>query len=521
MPLRRLILAAWMIILILSELSNPLLSYPGRDGGIFLYIGGLILKGKIPYLDAWENKGPLVFYINAAGLYLADGSRWGVWLVEWIFLLGAAWAGYAAVSRTMGPIAAAICTFVWLSAAGNVLQGGNFTEEYALLFTFVTVWAYLKSLEGPKSRYFALLVGGCLGSNLLLRPNLVGMQAAVMAAYAVLAIRSREWRILFGRLGLIALGGAAVLVPTLVFFALHGALQEMIDVVILFNYQYSDGISLTRVLDGVSAAFAGLGGIFIACAAAGYGMSVLFISRRGALQDVHGQFLLLPLIGWPLEAGLSSLSGRNYLHYFIGWPPYLGLLSAWLITILSGARAARLGRFVEVLLLLLALPALTTVGVWRGYGEILTRSRLAPGASLEYRDPVASYVRAHTSPGEEVFIWGFRPIVNFASDRDSPVSFLPYPLVHVDSPLADRWADQFYAQFTTEPPVLIVNLIEPADVERIPDLDPSIRRTQNIKRTQIVLAKNLQATLAFIEQNYELLGEIDGHGIYRLIRARR
>src|SRR5258706_3992581 len=79
----------WIGLLVLGMLSNPLFSYPGRDGGIFLYIGSLILKGKLPYLDVWGNKGPLVFYINDLWLFLANGSRWGVWLLYILFPLSA------------------------------------------------------------------------------------------------------------------------------------------------------------------------------------------------------------------------------------------------------------------------------------------------------------------------------------------------------------------------------------------------------------------------------------------------
>ena len=60
-PLSRAISFLWMGLLAMGILSNPFFSYPGRDGGIFLYVGSLILKGRIPYLEVWENKGPLVF----------------------------------------------------------------------------------------------------------------------------------------------------------------------------------------------------------------------------------------------------------------------------------------------------------------------------------------------------------------------------------------------------------------------------------------------------------------------------
>src|SRR3972149_2535829 len=95
------LLMVWMAVLIVSKLSTPAVSYPGRDGGIFLYIGSLILKGRIPYLDVWENKGPLVFYINALGLFLPNGSRWGVWFLEFLFFLAAGWIGWLILKRTM------------------------------------------------------------------------------------------------------------------------------------------------------------------------------------------------------------------------------------------------------------------------------------------------------------------------------------------------------------------------------------------------------------------------------------
>jgi len=140
----------------------------------------------------------------------------------------------------------------------------------------------------------------------------------------------------------------------------------------------------------------------------------------------------------------------------------------------------------------------------------------SPVVELDYRDPVASYIRENTSPEEKVFIWGFRPIINFMSDRESPVSFLPYPLIHVDTPLGEHWADQFYSQFTTHPPTLVVNMIEPADRERIPDIDPQVRKQYKIKWKDVVLAHNYKDMLNFIDQNYTLVDAVDGTDIYRL-----
>ena len=48
--------------------GNPLDHLPGTDNGVFLYGGQQLLAGKTPYLDFWDHKGPLIYFINAIGL---------------------------------------------------------------------------------------------------------------------------------------------------------------------------------------------------------------------------------------------------------------------------------------------------------------------------------------------------------------------------------------------------------------------------------------------------------------------
>ena len=78
----------FLLTALILNLANPLFDKPSRDGGFFLYAGQQILNGKIPYLDFWDSKGPAIFYINALGLWLGGGSRWGVWAVEFLCIFG-------------------------------------------------------------------------------------------------------------------------------------------------------------------------------------------------------------------------------------------------------------------------------------------------------------------------------------------------------------------------------------------------------------------------------------------------
>jgi hypothetical protein len=504
----------WISLLVSGILLNPFHSYPGRDAGIFMYVGSLILKGKVPYLDVWENKGPLVFYINALGLSLGDGSRWGIWFMEFLFLLGATWLCYSLIHFAMGKLPALIGVSLMVSAAENVLQGGNYSEEYSVLFSCLALWAFVRGVGDSKNKLFDVLIGLSLGFNVLLRPNNISMQVAVAGGSLILSLLTRDWKLLMRRAGLIVAGGMLVLVPTLLYFSARGALTEMINVVLVFNTQYSSDTDLEQVLSGIMEAVASIGIVFSIVTLIGYFLS-LFDVVNGIVRKVEfAPLLLVLLIGLPVEILLSTLSGRNYLHYFIGWSSYFGVLCAYVVFRLSGAFTFRLERYAPPLLLVLVLTAtLTKLETWKGYVTVL--QNLGTGQT-EYVDLVAAYLRENTVEQDKVLVWGFRPIINFVSDRESPVSFLPYPLVHVDTPLTNAWAGQFYSQFTSEPPKFIVNYIEPADLERIPDIDEVVRKEQRIRRKVVVLAGNLDETLLFIEENYIKVDTINGADIYQL-----
>src|SRR5258708_38768094 len=67
---------------VLSAASPSVEPLPGRDQGVYLYIGRGILHGGIPYRDFWDHKGPLIYYINALGLLLAGKAHLGGWVLE-------------------------------------------------------------------------------------------------------------------------------------------------------------------------------------------------------------------------------------------------------------------------------------------------------------------------------------------------------------------------------------------------------------------------------------------------------
>ena len=68
----------------LAPAAPSLTQIPNIDYSIFQYVGERIREGQLPYRDVFDHKPPLIFYLDALGLTLGGGSRWGIWALQLI-----------------------------------------------------------------------------------------------------------------------------------------------------------------------------------------------------------------------------------------------------------------------------------------------------------------------------------------------------------------------------------------------------------------------------------------------------
>jgi hypothetical protein len=179
------------VLLVLAALivlgqANPFTTRLGRDSGMYAYIGSHVLHGDTPYVTAWDHKPPAIFFIDALGLWFAGGTRWGLWGIELVFLLGATVAGFAALRRSFGFGPALLASIIWLAGLSLVLEGGNLTEEYALLFSFLSLWLFALIWRRPDSVWLHAALGLVFACVFLTRPNNAGVPAAIILAEVLL-----------------------------------------------------------------------------------------------------------------------------------------------------------------------------------------------------------------------------------------------------------------------------------------------------------------------------------------------
>lgn len=505
-----------LCILVLTVLieSNPGTRLPKRDYGVYAYIGQQIVRGKLPYRDAWETKPPAIFYVNALGIRLGRGTRWGIFAVQFAFLLTAASLAFGLMQKLWGVIPAWAGTFAWLYGLRATFDGGNLTEEYPLPFHFLSFILLYKLLENPKNRLVPILLGLAFGISVLFRPNNATLEVAVILAFALTLAFLRRYTEMLDGLIFITIGFITPITITAIYFWQAGLLSDLFEASILYNLFYTP---LTRPPTSPLHQGFGIFGIGAWLALAGY----LFLPARlksSRSQPVFGVYLAL-LVAWPLAILLTDPGKRAFLHYFTNWLPSMALLIGLGIHLMLSVFSAKiqtvfpkLGLTFAGLAVIISAAVFTMSGHLAEYQTTLQKLIHPGDEGTETLSLTAMYVITHTKPGEPVLFWGAVPGENLMSRHPAPTAFTYYPLF-VFSAYTDRYNKQFLRDLQQNKPVLIVDM----DNHEALSLDPEKRAAQRRAGDGWeYLPANLDEVFSYIESHYYLEAVVWGRNVYRL-----
>lgn len=367
---------------------------PKHDSGIFLYFGSRILKGDVPFRDLWDHKPPLVFYIDALGLWLSNGSIWGVWFLEVVSLIASALMLFKALQKEISLPAIFLVVTGFVTNVVFPNEGGNFTEEFGIPFQCMTLLLLsILVMKGQKRLWLWFLIGGLMGMALMLKQTLIGIWVALLIVYAykyITADKSVRIRDFFGFLG----GLAIVTLLWVAYFYFNNALWDFWDVAYRFNFLYSD-ISMQDRLEAISTIF------WVLLTASWFyyfGLAVWasFVGRGWGYLKKLPVLLLVALVDFPIEIFLISLSGKNYNHYFFTLLPCFAILLGygWNYGIrLINNRSFKVGLFILVFVMIIFKPVVQIVAVYHQPPEAAVAEAV-------------QYIRRSTKENDYVILWG-------------------------------------------------------------------------------------------------------------------
>lgn len=247
-------------ILSICSKSSPL--YPMNDWvdvHCFLTLGKGLLNGLVPYVDLYEQKGPVLYFIYAIVAMFNQNSFMGQYLLEvvtfglFLFYSGKIAQIYLGRSWLIYPILILLSVFIGTSRA--FCHGGSVEQMCLFLFTY-GLYTAIHALEEKRGLTFAeaLTNGIFAGMAFWIKYTMVGAYMG-LACFVLIwyTIQSMGWKKLLQTIGGFLAGFAAVSVPVLLYFLINGALDELFTCYFynnLFLYPNQSSLSvIDRILD--------------------------------------------------------------------------------------------------------------------------------------------------------------------------------------------------------------------------------------------------------------------------------
>ena len=475
-------------------LAQILMFKYGRDQGIYATVAATMLRGGMPYRDAWDFKPPGIYVIYAFARAALGPGQWAIRVVE-VLGLAAVVYGFVVLSRRFfdstaaGILGGALAVLVhaelefWHTAQPESFGG--------MLTVFALVLATFEPAEDDSRRRKKLLgswaaAGALYGGAFLLKPPLGGgaLVSASFVAYRIWRRRSSESldrraaAALAEPFLLMAAGSAALILLFVAWFFVRGALPDLYQTLFVFTPEYTK-------LSWEDATWPGMlylaleEWFFFFSSANAAGLFAAFFLAPLAPREREGTLHVLLVIAVQLVG--VTMQGK-FFPYHYGASLVLGSLIAGLGAWKLWQRALAKGWVGVLMFAALLSPVLFARSATRdteadfidrafvrqrallsGQNMDELNGKLYSVADVSYSADrsVATFLRDRLAPHELAYIWGFEPMIYDMSGR-APASRYIYDVPQRVAWYRDRARDGLMADLARRPPRAIV--VEHRDV---------------------------------------------------------
>lgn len=320
---------AVLVCLFSSTATSPLYpaenyDYINLDSNFFLYFAEMVLyHGKTPYLDIYDHKGMGHIFVDMVGLFLGQGSRYGVWALEILFTFVSVLFLLRSVRLLFGDqLRFRLFALAFYAPLVAMAAMGNSEGEWILPFVTFALYFYLQGyIENRRSAFFlgSLFSGIEVGLALNSRPLDALWGGCFVVFYFVYYLqKQKNWDLLWNVLG--AILGCGVIFSFFIAVAFKdGYLGVMYEAIYVQSWAYLQkqipllSIWLNRLL--IAAILASV--------------IVFYLRERKVFQNqktLNQFFLIVGLISSVLYfviARFTSYYYSGYTFYILGLAYYL------------------------------------------------------------------------------------------------------------------------------------------------------------------------------------------------------
>jgi hypothetical protein len=465
----------------LTSLALPF----GWDHGMMASVGSTYIRGKLPYVDGWDMKGPISYLPYALVEFLFGPTMWGIRIFDILFTATASIAYFKCIrSLTTWRVGiwAGVAFYYWIASGGWFFTAQP--DSWAASLCIMAIAPFLvinREIRGWRIVFSGLLIG-CVG---LIKPVYLVVGAAPLLSITLTNFPRRQ-RIRLA--AVLAMSTAAPLVLACSYFWWRGALSQAIEVHILY------ALSTYASLDTGTPAIKGFRLFFSQSMVA---LLMPFVAS--------GAWILRkqPRVFWPLLIWLGAtilavvVQGKYYFqHWMPVYPPLL------MLAVLGAYQLKRFGNDAKIVawgsalmftFLVCAQPLLAAVR--SVYFLDIKHTPDAYYASFQFEkynseDQIAAarYIRAHTNPRDGVFVWGNDATARYLTNRPNPTRFTFEMPLSLQGAYRARYRIEVMQQLRVHPPTyFMVGMnwwntdTKQQSLEKFPDLNTFLNQNYHLE----------------------------------------
>jgi Dolichyl-phosphate-mannose-protein mannosyltransferase len=475
----------WMMaaLAVVFLLSLPNLQYPiGRDQATYCVIAEGLLKGKHLYRDLWDNKPPGIFYLYVPIVQLLGRAAWLVGAVDLVCVLAAAFAAFCFCARYLGPQAGAVAAVLyayWHNRKGYI----NAAQPEVFMVLFVFAAFFLLARDGRRPKWRSFTAGLALGAAFWIKYNAVAFLPLIVflpyldtrrldlpSPRLGLTLSRRVW---LARTAALLAGLAATFAGVLAGFRFSGAWPAMKEV----QFQVLPRYGAMIVEQTPHYFFWALRQVNFNLGTwpeAGVALALLVAWRCRDFRR-SAPIFIAAASGFLVTASQARFNAYSFETFF----PFLAMLWAYVaVMVFDGFRAvsqtlsrrgwaaARVGVwlvFINCVYFPLPAPAMRQVERYQGLEKWWRKPEESYGSywwslGIEHLGgefQAVRYLKSHSAPGDEIYVWGTAPLIYFLSGRDCPSRFVSnIGLVSDWAPPA--WRAELVENLKTKQPLFII-----------------------------------------------------------------
>lgn len=309
-----LLTSSFLFVFLFSCTTSPLYEhYPFwfyGDSGIFQEMGVCLLQGGTPYVDLFDHKGPILWFVQALGLWISP--HWGLLMLQSLSLFCTLIIWYKTarmvVDKTGVSIVIALSGLLFLLA---FYQRGNLCEEWCLPFISLPIYLYFRGCkkQQPCTQKNSFVIGLCVGVIAMIRLNNTAPIIGFVLWDYIVCVKHKEYKRLWTNIAAICGGVLVVFFGCVLFYLIKASwngVYEMIYGTFIFNYEYfiapdgyRYGLKLRNVLPVI-----------------GFFMIVLFLCTFGKAHKNSTYSLCISYI-----LSFLAIGSKGFFHYMMIFIP--------------------------------------------------------------------------------------------------------------------------------------------------------------------------------------------------------